>query len=206
MWTGLGLCWLGAAAYGLLSLMSYDNRPGVGAHAPLNWPSDSAISRDSGRSTLVMLAHPRCDCTKASLGELAELMARTKTRPRAFVVFIKPGGVETNWERTVLWQAAEKIPDVTVVRDDEGREASRFGTVTSGQILLYDIHGHLAFNGGTTGARGTSGDTAGRATLLALLNGEQIAGRATPVFGCSLFGPADDAAARQAATHTDHES
>jgi hypothetical protein len=206
LWTGFGFCWLGAAGFGLVSLMSYDNRPGVAAEAPSTWPAESRIARDAGRATLVMLAHPRCDCTNASLGELAELMARVTTRPRAYVVFIKPGGVANEWEKTSLWRAAERIPDVTVIRDDNGQEAGRFGTVTSGQMLLYDVHGHLVFSGGTTGGRGKSGDNAGRATLLALLNGERPTRRTTPVFGCALVGPADEPVNAHTPKVHDHES
>jgi hypothetical protein len=206
VWTGFGCCWLGAAGFGLVSLMSYDNRPGVAAEAPSMWPRESGIPRDSGRATLVMLAHPRCDCTNASLGELAELLARVAMRPRTYVVFIKPGGVANEWEKTSLWRAAERIPDVTVIRDDDGREARRFGTVTSGQMLLYDLHGHLVFSGGTTGGRGKSGDNAGRATLLALLNGERRTRRTTPVFGCALVGPADEPIGTATPQVHEHES
>jgi hypothetical protein len=193
MWTGLGVCWLGAAAFGLIGLMRYDNRSGPAADAPASWPTESAISLATDRPTLVMLAHPRCDCTRASLGELAELLARSPERPRAFVVFIKPRVVPSGWEQTELWAAAARIPDVTVVRDDSGVEAGRFGTVTSGQTLLYDTDGRLAFSGGITAARGKSGNSVGRTTLIDLL-AERPGARSmtsSPVFGCSLFGPAD---------------
>ena len=89
---GLAL-WLGSAGAGLFWLMAYDNTPGAIADAPAGWPSASALTRDPNAPTLVMLAHPRCDCTRASLGELEELLARVKVKPRTFVVFIKPGGV-----------------------------------------------------------------------------------------------------------------
>jgi hypothetical protein len=189
----VGFGWIAAAGFGIAALMSYDNRPGAAADAPVEWPRDSIIVRDPARPTLVMLAHPKCDCTNASLSELAELLARTTESPRAFVLFIKPRGVEDHWEQTSLWQRAEAIPGVTVVKDERGTEASRFGSVTSGQILLYDASGHLMFSGGTTGGRGKRGDNAGRATLLALLSGEHPANRTTPVFGCSLFGPGEEA-------------
>lgn len=205
IWCAFGACWLTATGFGLVSLMSYDNRPGLAAVAPAAWPADSRISRDSERATLVMLAHPRCDCTSASLGELAELLARAETRPRAFVVFIKPESVTGDWEQTALWRAAARIPDVTVLRDDGGHEARRFGTVTSGQILLYDVHGQLAFSGGTTGARGKPGDNAGRATLLALLNGQRANRTTTPVYGCALSGPNDAGSSETSRIH-DHES
>jgi hypothetical protein len=202
---GLAVCWMAAAAAGLLWLMGYDNSPGVAAHAPASWPAESVIARDPERRTLVMLAHPRCDCTKASLGELAELMARAQDRPQAFVVFIKPRPVGATWNDTALARAAREISGVTVLNDEEGREAARFGAATSGQILLYEASragGQLLFSGGTTGARGKSGDNAGRASILALLNGTGSVNPTAPVFGCSLFGPGD----APAEDGHDHES
>jgi hypothetical protein len=198
IWATAVVLWLGSMVAGLAWLAHYDNDPGTAATAPDQWPAQSRIARDSTRPTLVMLAHPRCDCTRASLAELAELMARAHQRPKAYVVFIKPGRTSGNWEQTALWKSAAQIADVTVVRDDDGREAKMFGAVTSGQTLLYDADGRLLFSGGTTGSRGHVGDNAGRASILALLNGAGPHLRQSPVFGCSLFGPGDDAAA---ATH-----
>ena len=101
-----------------------------------------------------MLVHPQCTCSRASLAELAELLARARPRPRTFVLFIKPAGFADGWEHTDLWQTASGLPDVTVIRDDEGREAARFGAATSGQTFLYDARGTLLFSGGITAARG----------------------------------------------------
>ncbi len=178
----LGLVWLGTVTAGLAALATYDNSPGVAAQAPRRWPAASRLALDPVRPTLVMLAHPRCTCTRASVGELAELMARTPTRPRAYVVFVKPGtvGASAAWERTDLWARAAAIPDVAVTRDDDGHEAALFGGETSGQTFLYAPDGTLLFSGGTTGARGHAGDNAGRATLLALLRRESPARRVTP--------------------------
>src|SRR5258706_10655965 len=118
-----------------------------------------------------MLAPPRCDRTRASLTELAELMARMPHRAAAFVVFIKPLGVTEDWEQTDLWRQAARIPGVTVVRDDGGAEAARFGSQTSGQTLLYDAGGRLVFDGGTTGSRGHVGENAGVDAMMARLGG-----------------------------------
>jgi hypothetical protein len=194
-WVVLASLWVAAVAAGLATLAAYDNSPGVAARAPARWPVTSRLVLDATRPTLVMLAHPRCTCTRASLGELAELMARAPRRPRAHVVFVKPGraGSAIGWERTDLWERAAAIADVTVVRDDDGHEAALFGAETSGQTFLYAPGGQLLFSGGTTGARGHPGDNAGRATLLALLRQETPGRRATPVFGCSLFAPGDRA-------------
>ncbi len=179
--------WLASVSTGLAWLMKYDNTPGTPADAPSSWPAGSTLARDGDGLTLVMLAHPRCDCTRASIGELAELLARASRRPRTFVVFIRPGGVETAWAKTGTFEQASRIPGVTVVRDDNGDEAGRFGTWTSGQTLLYDRDGRLVYSGGITGARGKTGDNAGRSTVLDLLAGARPARATTQVFGCSLF-------------------
>ncbi len=73
----IGAIWLIAAASGLWVLWRYDNTPGEAAHRP----RPLARCRDARRErpigpTLVMLAHPHCTCTRASVGELAEAIAR----------------------------------------------------------------------------------------------------------------------------------
>src|SRR5258705_11441664 len=93
----------------------------------------------------------------------------------------------TSWAGTSMWMTAASIPGVTLVRDDDGREAQRFGSATSGQTLLYDGDGALRFNGGITGSRAHAGDNAGRRSLVALLGGERAERAVTSVFGCPLF-------------------
>src|SRR5262249_6680631 len=108
-------------------------------------------------------------------------------RPKTYVVFLKPATFGDGWEHTDLWRAATRLPNVTVVRDDDGIEARSFGAATSGQTLLYDRHGALEFSGGITGSRAHEGDNDGRQSLVALLNGGRNARSGTNVFGCPLF-------------------
>ena len=183
----LGTIWLAAAVAGLSVLWRYDNTPGEAARAPRQWPALSRLARAADRPTLVMLAHPHCTCTRASLAELAEAIARTRTPPRTYVVFMMPKGFSDGWEQTDLWRTAAALPGVTVVRDDDGREARQFGAATSGQTLLYDERGVMVFGGGVTGSRAHAGDNVGRQSLVALLNHEAAARDATRVFGCPLF-------------------
>lgn len=179
--------WLIAAASGLAVLWAYDNAPGEGAIAPATWPADTALARANDRPTLVMLAHPQCSCTRASLDELAEALARATNQPRTYLLFLKPDGFSDEWAQTDLWKAAAKLPNVTVVRDDDGAEAKRFGVSTSGSTLLYDNGGSLVFSGGITGSRAHRGDNAGRRAIVDLLNRGTAASSTTKVFGCSLF-------------------
>jgi hypothetical protein len=185
----LGVIWLGAAAAGLSVLWRYDNTPGDAARAPEQWPALTTLARATDRPTLVMLAHPHCPCTRASLGELAEAIARARTPPRTYILFMTPTGFRDGWEQTDLWRTAAALPGVTVVRDDDGRAARQFGASTSGQTLLYDVRGALVFSGGITGARAHAGDNLGRQSLVAFLNRESAVRSATNVFGCPLFHP-----------------
>lgn len=186
---GLAVLWLTGAVGGLWVVWAYENRAGASASAPEEWPGQSGLTRASTGSTLILLAHPRCPCTQASLGELAEVLARTNTPPKTYVLFLKPDGFAEGWEHTDLWQLASTLPNATLVRDDDGIEARRFGAVTSGQTLLYDARGRLAFSGGITGSRGHQGENAGRVELIEVLNGIGARSGGTSVFGCPLFSP-----------------
>ena len=90
-------------------------------------------------------------------------------------------------EGDTIWRTAAAIPGVTLVRDEDGREARRFGGATSGQALLYDGEGALRFAGGITGSRSHAGDNTGRRSLVALLSGTEPEQAATSVYGCPLF-------------------
>jgi len=183
----VAVVWLCLAAVGLAVLWQYDNAPGEAANAPASWPSHSHLTPAADTPTLVMLAHPQCTCSRASLGELEELLARSDVHPKTYVVFLKPATFGEGWEQTDLWRTAKRLRDVSVVRDDDGVEARAFGAATSGQTLLYDQNGHLQFSGGITGSRAHEGDNAGRQSLLALLNGGGSARTGTDVYGCPLF-------------------
>jgi hypothetical protein len=182
-----GVLWLFVVGAGVRILWGYESTPGVSAAAPDRWPADSRIKLASDRATLVMLAHPRCPCTRASIGELSRLMTQAQGRVTAYVLFVRPPNSSDGWEQTDLLTSAAAIPGVSVVRDDEGVEAGRFHAVTSGQTVLYDAEGRLLFSGGITGGRGHAGDNAGRAAVISLLTTDESAGRETPVFGCPLF-------------------
>ncbi len=118
--------WIVAVACGLKAVLDYESSPGRIGTVPQSWPG-SRIHRATDRITLVMLAHPRCPCTRASVGELAQIMARTQGKVRAYVLFLKPSRSGVDWEDTDLWRKAAAIPGVTVLADADGAEARRFG-------------------------------------------------------------------------------
>ena len=179
--------WLLMVGTGISVLWNYESTPGLAAAAPCSWPAASRLERAPAGATLLMLAHPHCPCTRASIGELARLMTQARGRVKAYVLFVKPPNFSDEWAQTDLLASASAIPGVTVIRDDEGVEARRFRAATSGQTMLYDAAGRLLFSGGITSARGHAGDNAGRAAIVSLLNTNETARKETSVFGCPLF-------------------
>jgi len=184
-----GLMWFGLVGVGLWALWGYKNTPGVAAASPHQWPASSQIRPTEHRSTLVMLAHPHCPCTRASLGQLASIMAHSQGRLNAFVLFIKRAGAAPDWEQTDLRQKATAIPGVEVIYDDDGHEARLFNAATSGQVVLYGPNGQLLFSGGITSARGHFGDNAGENSIISFVNQGNSDLTETSVFGCPLFDP-----------------
>jgi hypothetical protein len=156
------------------------------------WPIESKLQRSTTLPTLVMMVHPQCPCSRASIGELAILMEGRQQFVKVVVVFVRPWKFGDEWEKTDLWRKTESIHGITMSVDYGGVEASRFGSQTSGQVMLYNPQGELLFSGGITAARGHAGDNEGRTAIAALLTHGQAARAETPVFGCPLFGRTKD--------------
>src|SRR5688572_11148571 len=75
-WLALAVLWVACVSSGGALLWKYAATPGIAATPPEKWPTNSAIARNPDTSTIIMLAHPRCPCTRASIAELAVLMNR----------------------------------------------------------------------------------------------------------------------------------
>jgi len=186
MYVGAAL-WILTVGAGMRAVISHAYTPGLGAEAPERWPANARIQPERDRATLIMLAHPQCPCTRASLGELALLMARLRGRLTAHVLFYQPEQLPSGWTRSDLWDQASSIPGVIAAWDPGGAEAQLFGGATSGQVLVYDPRGRLLFSGGITASRGHSGDNLGRSAIVSAVTSSIIERRRTPVFGCSLL-------------------
>ena len=165
----VGLLCSAALGFGFNRLWQYEALPGPPAKPPKRYTGVAGLPHAPGRATLVMLAHPRCPCTRASVEELARLMARCQGRVAATVLFVKPAGVPDGWEKGGLWRATAALPGVRVLTDEDGILARRLGGSTSGQVLLYDRDGQLMFAGGITSTRGQAGDNAGADAIHALV-------------------------------------
>ena len=77
MLVAAGVLWLAALAAAVTILLDYDHTPGAITHAaPASWPAQTTLARVEGRPTLVVLLHPKCPCSRASVAVLAVLLAR----------------------------------------------------------------------------------------------------------------------------------
>lgn len=187
--SALTIVWVALVAAASVWWATYQGTPGAAALAPERWPNTSAIALGSERSTLVTVIHPRCSCSSATLVELGSLMREISERVDAYAVFVVPPGSDDEWRNGELWDRANSIAGLTVVLD-EGEESERFGARTSGQILLYEPTGQLIFAGGITPSRGHQGESAGAASVRALVgDGDEQAIARTNVYGCALQEP-----------------
>lgn len=181
------LAWVGGVAFGMKALYDHSGTAGEVGLSPRSWPMQRTIVLDARRPTLLMLAHPRCPCTRASVAELAVLMRRAEGKLSAHVLLVEPAGTPRGFAHGALWTAVAAIPGVEVHADPGGRTAALFGAKTSGQVVLYGSDGSLLFSGGITSSRGHQGDNAGLDRVLALLRGEKVERAESSVFGCGLF-------------------
>jgi hypothetical protein len=179
--------WLCATIFVMILLNGYSITPGEAGSPPEQWPVDSQIRPSPGKPTLLLFLHPRCPCSRATLGELEVLLAQCQGLANTIVLFTKPSGVSAEWADTDLWRRASKVAGMTAMSDPSGIEARRFRSETSGEVLLYSSDGRLLFQGGITASRGHSGDNPGRSALTTSLRGNQSNQNETSVFGCPLF-------------------
>ncbi|ARA94778.1 hypothetical protein AWN76_017535 [Rhodothermaceae bacterium RA] len=182
------LVWVLLVGGGWWLLTDYATRPAPVGAVPDAWPAHAELAPPAGRASLVMLAHPRCPCTRASLHELERIMARAGERLQAHVLFYRPPQEPDAWAHTDLWRLAAAIPGVTPHVDPDGRNAGRFGALASGQVVLYGPDGRLLFHGGITAGRGHEGLNAGRQAILAYVRDGTPDAPQAPVYGCFIRG------------------
>jgi len=181
--------WGVAVSTGMLLAAQHAAAPGPSGTPPPSWPAAAGLTPASDRATLLVFAHPRCPCSRATIAELGRLLGRTGGALDARVLLYRPAGTSPSWAGGELWQKAAAIPGVRVEGDEDGREAKRFDAVTSGTTLLYDRDGVLRFHGGLTPARGHEGDSTGADAIARWVTSGAPPTR-SPVFGCAIW---DDA-------------
>jgi hypothetical protein len=183
------VAWVDVVTAGFLALSAFDATPGLQGKAPPRWPAASALPAPAGRCVLVLAIHPLCPCSRASVGELAEILQRCRGRLDVHILCYRPAGAGPEWADGAAGRQARALPEVSFHWDEDGAEARRFGATTSGQVVLYGALSERLFSGGITRGRALSGDSPGRSAVIALVTGEAGAPDGAQVFGCPLCGP-----------------
>lgn len=169
------------------ALHAYGVRQGESAPAPSEMPS--WVERHDGRYRLVIAVHPRCACTRVTLGEVERLMGVCGERLAVEVLVYRPDGAAPGWGVGPELERLCALPGVALRDDEDGSIAARLGMFTSGAVLLGTGEGRVAFAGGLTRGRGEAGPSTGSAAVAALVRGGVPPARSTPVYGCALRTP-----------------
>ena len=167
------------------AIRRFESTPGRAADALSSWPAESRIPRAPGEWRLVMLIHPHCSCSRASITELQRIIEKSPSSLQTYVVVYRPSEFPAGWEKTDVFVAASHLPRTHIVLDQDGHEASLFHGFTSGQTYLYDGGGKLRFAGGITLLRGHAGFNSGSAEVMTIARTQNGNG-AHPVFGCAI--------------------
>ena len=104
------LVWACLILLGARTVMKYENAAATPGEPSSRWPVDSRLPHPAGTFVLIMAAHPDCPCTRASVTQLEQLMARLRGKLAAFVLFSKPEASEQDVRAAELWIKAAKIP------------------------------------------------------------------------------------------------
>jgi hypothetical protein len=177
--------WAATVAAAYRAIRNFESTPGQAAIAPTSWPVRSSVQRAEGAWTLVMLVHPHCSCSRASVKELEAVLEQAPRSVQSYVLVYRPREFPAGWEKTDVYEAATRLRRAHVLIDEDGAEAALFGGFTSGQTFLYDGEGRLRFEGGITLLRGQAGLNSGRAGIIHIAKTQ--AGQGThPVFGCAI--------------------
>lgn len=170
--------WIFAAAAGTVAFHWSMSTPGRASASPVS------IDRP-GRTTVLYFAHPHCQCSTATIDELAKRAEAGEAD--ITVVITGPAADVPGWRESANAAAALRHGALRVTHDPEGSLAERFGALTSGHTVIYDDEGQLAFSGGLTSARGMVGPSRGLDALDRAISGRAVDVADAPVFGCTLF-------------------
>ncbi len=169
----------------MAGLAVYSTSPGARGEAPEQWPADLPFSRSKSTPTAVLMMHPHCPCSRATMSELERLVAETGGRAVGFVLFFVPAGEDEAWAAGSLWERAKTLPGFEPRADPVGAMSASLGALTSGHLVIYGSSGAVRFSGGITPSRGHEGPSVGRRAALEALQ-EVGSSRDADVFGCPI--------------------
>lgn len=181
--------WFVACGSVLWLLWSYSNAAGPQGMLPVGWTPDARLECPEDRPMLLVFAHPKCPCTRATMSAIERLQRDVPGTFATRVVFYEPDGADASWHQTDLWVRAQKLIDAKAIADPGGSISGGAGAAVSGCVALLDPQDGLLFWGGVTPSRGHEGESVGLNSLRSILRGQEPVESRAPVFGCELVGP-----------------
>lgn len=201
--------WIVAAVAGWYGISSYSFKddPQATAAIVLEWPADSTVTRRSGRPILVLFLHPKCPCSRATVGELERLpvLVPSEALPDVCVVAAAPRSTGDLWWSPPFLNRVARLPNAHLVRDLDGVETALFGARISGTVLLFDPQGNRLYAGGVTMSRGHAGHNAGLQAVTDLLVDHSADVPAIPPLGCDMVRVDRQAAVKAASVSSEDE-
>lgn len=183
------VAWVLLTIGGMGALLAYSQTPGK----PNTFPDQVTVSvaeivghDDADAWGIVMVLHPKCSCSRASLNELWRIYERSAAPVRCYFLIYTPDGADEGWTETATMRGLTKFSDATRIVDHNGKLACSLGMTTSGATLLFAPDGEIRFSGGVTFARSHEGRNGGAQAILASLKGMSVDYASTPVYGCAI--------------------
>src|SRR6478672_6772348 len=88
----LVLAWGLAVILGWHWLWTYAGTAGRHPFGAQAWPAESHVQRAHARPTMLVFVHPHCPCSRATVAELATVMAHCQGEVDTTVLFYRPDG------------------------------------------------------------------------------------------------------------------
>lgn len=180
--------WMLACVSLFVMLWSYANVAGTQGMLPAGWSPATQLQAPDDRAMLLVFAHPKCPCTRATMSAIERLQREVPGTFATRVVFYEPDVADASWRETDLWARAAKLIDAKAIADPGGLMTSEAGAVVSGCVALFDRDGVLQFWGGLTPSRGHEGESVGLSALRSILRGRDPGPVRAPVYGCEITG------------------
>ncbi|MGV3615235.1 MAG: hypothetical protein ACO1SV_07865 [Fimbriimonas sp.] len=168
----VGVLWLAAVGGTMGAALQYETTPGRAGTA--------AASVAKGHE-LIVVVHPQCPCTAASLKAIRSLVAQATVPVR---VHLKIVAYEREPGPPSKQPYAAALPEADAAWITAAEAEKRYGAYTSGHIVAYR-NGVPVLTGGITAGRGVEGLSQAQLNLREFLNGKGNPSSA-PVFGCAL--------------------
>src|SRR3954447_8938178 len=92
--------WIVTIAVMFRAIRRFETTPGRAAVARRAWPAGSSIHPTAGQWSLVMLVHPHCSCSRASVTELQAILDKAPASLKTYVLVYRPSDAAAGWEKT----------------------------------------------------------------------------------------------------------